>query len=157
MALQPLWATAYFVSWRQSSARSYSASPNITARTASQLPCWQDGKRYILCIINALARICLLIAFILVQVGSLLLVFLPASLSEQIRARKFFHKSGRLVKDSIITLSDSSFSRDVTDQVTFGAALVEMLCQQAWLAPSNHLSDSSCSGEGLTAVTTGCS
>ena len=63
-----------------------------------------------------------------VQVGSLLLVFLPASLSEQIRARKFFNKSGRLVKDSIITLSDSSFSRDVTDQVTLGAALVERVC-----------------------------
>ena len=77
---------------------------------------------------------CLLIAFIAVQVGSLLLVFLPASLSEQIRARKFFNKSGRLVKDSIITLSDSSFSRDVTDQVISGAALAGRVCQQAWLA-----------------------
>ena len=71
---------------------------------------------------------CLLTAFMVVQVGSLLLVFLPASLSEQIRARKFFNKSGRLVKDSIITLSDSSFSRDVTDQVTFGATVAGMLC-----------------------------
>ena len=52
-----------------------------------------------------------------VQVGSLLLAFLPTSLQEQISSRKYFYKSGRLIKDGIITLSNTDFSRDIMDQV----------------------------------------
>ncbi len=51
------------------------------------------------------------------QVGSLLLAFLPTSLQEQISSRKYFYKSGRLIKDGIITLSNTDFSRDIMDQV----------------------------------------
>lgn len=51
------------------------------------------------------------------QVGSLLLSFLPVSLQEQISARRYFYKSGRLIKDGIITLSGTDFSRDIMDQV----------------------------------------
>jgi len=53
------------------------------------------------------------------QVGSLLLAFLPTSLQEQISSRKYFYKSGRLIKDGIITLSNTDFSRDIMDQVGF--------------------------------------
>lgn len=51
------------------------------------------------------------------QVGSLLLAFLPTSLQEQISSRKYFYKSGHLIKDGIITLSNTDFSRDIMDQV----------------------------------------
>ncbi|KAL3158741.1 hypothetical protein ABBQ32_011470 [Trebouxia sp. C0010 RCD-2024] len=51
-----------------------------------------------------------------VTVGSLLLGFLPTSLQEQISSRKYFYKSGRLIKDGIITLSNTDFSRDIMDQ-----------------------------------------
>lgn len=56
--------------------------------------------------------------------GSLLLGFLPTSLQEQISSRKYFYKSGRLIKDGIITLSNTDFSRDIMDQVCLCAAFL---------------------------------
>lgn len=64
------------------------------------------------------------------QVGSLLLAFLPTSLQEQISSRKYFYKSGRLIKDGIITLSNTDFSRDIMDQVCLHPVFdsVHLLC-----------------------------
>mmetsp|Transcript_18421 Transcript_18421/g.55530 ORF Transcript_18421/g.55530 Transcript_18421/m.55530 type:complete len:1186 (-) Transcript_18421:1035-4592(-) len=50
------------------------------------------------------------------SVGSILLAFLPDSLQEQISARKFFYKSARLIKDGIVSLSGTDFSKDIMDQ-----------------------------------------
>ncbi|DBB01935.1 hypothetical protein WJX77_010097 [Trebouxia sp. C0004] len=62
-------------------------------------------------------------------VGSLLLAFLPTSLQEQISSRRYFYKSGRLIKDGIITLSNTDFSRDIMDQgVDIDRRMLDFLC-----------------------------
>ena len=61
-----------------------------------------------------------------VQVGAFLLAFLPTSLQEQMSSRKYFYKSGRLIKDGIITLTNTDFSTDIMNQVWLSAILVSM-------------------------------
>lgn len=74
--------------------------------------------------------------------GSLLLAFLPTSLQEQISSRKYFYKSGRLIKDGIITLSNTDFSRDIMDQVCLCAILLLPPCYvvtlELWAMPHTY-------------------
>ncbi|GIM08475.1 hypothetical protein Vretimale_12482, partial [Volvox reticuliferus] len=52
----------------------------------------------------------------LMTVGNLLLAFYPDDLKEQINARRYFYKSGRLIQDGILTLNGTDFSKDIMDQ-----------------------------------------
>ncbi|GFR47899.1 hypothetical protein Agub_g9646, partial [Astrephomene gubernaculifera] len=52
----------------------------------------------------------------LLTVGNLLLAFYPDDLGEQINARRYFYKSGRLIQDGILTLSGTDFSKDIMEQ-----------------------------------------
>ncbi|KAG2434073.1 hypothetical protein HXX76_007801 [Chlamydomonas incerta] len=52
----------------------------------------------------------------LATVGNLLLAFHPDDLGEQINARRFFYKSGRLIEDGILTLHGTDFSKDIMEQ-----------------------------------------
>ncbi|GLC47982.1 hypothetical protein PLESTB_000046300 [Pleodorina starrii] len=49
-------------------------------------------------------------------VGNLLLAFYPDDLGEQINARRYFYKSGRLIQDGILTLNGTDFSKDIMEQ-----------------------------------------